>query len=62
MTFLLMMGMAHLSALLQNRACCAHGKQMTAIDFEKFVEHLADVSGEAILPFLKRPLVLRISH
>ena len=29
---------------------------MTAIDFEKFVERLADVSGEAILPFFKTSL------
>lgn len=26
---------------------------MTAVDFEKFVEHLADVSGEAIMPFFR---------
>jgi len=26
---------------------------MTAVDFEKFVEHLADVSGEAIIPFFR---------
>ncbi|WP_036281653.1 histidinol-phosphatase [Methylocystis sp. ATCC 49242] len=26
---------------------------MTAVDFEKFVEHLADVSGEAIVPFFR---------
>ena len=26
---------------------------MTAVDFEKFVEHLADVSGEAISPFFR---------
>jgi len=29
---------------------------MTAIDFEKFIERLADVSGEAILPFFKTSL------
>lgn len=26
---------------------------MTAVDFERFVDHLADVSGEAILPFFR---------
>jgi hypothetical protein len=26
---------------------------MTAVDFERFVEHLADVSAEAILPFFR---------
>lgn len=26
---------------------------MTAVDFAKFVEHLADVSGEAIMPFFR---------
>ncbi len=29
---------------------------MTAVDFEKFVEQLADVSGEAILPFFRTAL------
>ena len=29
---------------------------MTAVDFEKFVEELADVSGEAILPFFRTAL------
>ena len=28
---------------------------MTAVDFEKFIERLADVSGEAILPFFGPP-------
>ncbi|MGA9823821.1 MAG: histidinol-phosphatase, partial [Methylocystis sp.] len=26
---------------------------MTAVDFERFVEHLVDVSAEAILPFFR---------
>jgi myo-inositol-1(or 4)-monophosphatase len=30
---------------------------MTAVDFEKFVERLADASGEAILPFFRTSLV-----
>ena len=30
---------------------------MTAVDFEKFVDQLADVSGEAILPFFRTALV-----
>ena len=29
---------------------------MTAVDFEKFVEHLADVSGDAIMPFFRTAL------
>ncbi|HMK88663.1 MAG TPA: histidinol-phosphatase [Methylocystis sp.] len=29
---------------------------MTAVDFEKFVERLADVSGEALLPFFRTAL------
>ncbi|MBI1868817.1 MAG: histidinol-phosphatase [Methylocystis sp.] len=29
---------------------------MTAVDFESFVDHLADVSGEAILPFFRTAL------
>jgi myo-inositol-1(or 4)-monophosphatase len=29
---------------------------MTAVDFEKFVERLADVSGEAIMPFFRTAL------
>lgn len=29
---------------------------MSAVDFEKFVERLADASGEAILPFFRTSL------
>ena len=43
---------------LQYSGECQHSHQMTAIDFANFVDQLASVSGDTILPFFRTALAI----